>query len=76
VPHSSKAMGAAIFPLSSPYVMIARAAEVPDLAPHLVALVWQLLWVALFLRIASRIFRKSVLKSGPTRASRKTLARA
>jgi ABC-2 type transport system permease protein len=76
-PHSNKAMSAAIFPLSSPYVMIARAAEVSDLVPHLVAIVWQLLWVALFLRVASRIFRKSVLKSGPTRASKKKrLARA
>jgi len=75
-PHSNKAIGAAIFPLSSPYVMIARAGEVSDLMPHLVAIVWQLLWVALFLRIASRIFRKSVLKSGPTRASKKKLARA
>ena len=75
-PNSNKAMAAGIFPLSSPYVMIARAAEVSDLAPHVVAIVWQLLWVALFLRIASRIFRKSVLKSGPTRASKKRLARA
>jgi ABC-2 type transport system permease protein len=70
-PHSHKAVAAGIFPLSSPYVMIARAAEVSDLMPHVVALVWQLLWVALFLRIASGVFRKSVLKSGPTRASRK-----
>ena len=75
-PNSNKAMGAGIFPLSSPYVMLARAAEVSDLVPHVLAIVWQLLWVALFLRIASRIFRKSVLKSGPTRASKKKLARA
>jgi ABC-2 type transport system permease protein len=56
--------------------MIARAGEVSDMLPHFVAIVWQLLWVALFLRIASRIFRRSVLKSGPTRASRKKLAQA
>jgi len=75
-PDSNKAIAAALFPLSSPYVMIARAGEVAGLLPHLVAIVWQLLWVALFLRVASGIFRKSVLKSGPVRGSRKTLARA
>ncbi|GAA4752291.1 hypothetical protein GCM10023264_18960 [Sphingomonas daechungensis] len=74
-PNATKAIAAAIFPLSSPYVMIARAGELPGLLPHLVAIVWQLLWVALFLRIASRIFRRSVLKSGPTRLKSRKLAR-
>lgn len=68
---STAAFAVTAFPLSSPYAMIARAAEVPDLWLHLVAVVWQLLWVALFLRIASRIFRKSVLKSGPVKKARK-----
>ena len=74
-PNATKAIAAAIFPLSSPDVMIARAGELPGLLPHLVAIVWQLLWVALFLRIASRIFRRSVLKSGPTRLKSRKLAR-
>jgi ABC-2 type transport system permease protein len=69
-------MAAAAFPLSSPYVMLARAAELADLWPHLIAIVWQLLWVALFLRLASRIFRRSVLKSGPVRVSRRKVVRA
>ncbi|WP_409049776.1 ABC transporter permease, partial [Sphingomonas sp.] len=64
---STHALAAAAFPLSSPYVMIARAAEQPDLWPHLIAIVWQLLWVALILRFAARLFRRSVLQSGPTR---------
>ncbi len=63
-PASPEAIGAAIFPLSSPFAMIARAAEAPDLWPHLVALLWQALWVALILRLAARLFRRSVLKSG------------
>ncbi len=74
--NSSGALAVAAFPLSSPYVMIARAAEVPGLLPHLVALAWQLLWVALFLRIASRIFRRNVLKSGPVRVAVKQGSRA
>jgi ABC-2 type transport system permease protein len=75
-PDSGRAMAAAAFPLSSPYVMLARAAEISDLWPHVVAILWQFLWVALFLRLASRIFRRSVLKSGPVRASRRKAAQA
>ncbi|HUE80003.1 MAG TPA: ABC transporter permease [Sphingomicrobium sp.] len=66
-PDSPHALAAAVFPLSSPLVMIARAAEQPELWPHLVAIAWQALWVALILRVAARLFRRSVLKSGPVR---------
>jgi ABC-2 type transport system permease protein len=64
---SPRALAAAAFPLSSPFVMIARAAEQPQLWPHFVAIAWQIVWVALILRVAARIFRRSVLKSGPAR---------
>ena len=37
-PDSPKALAAAVFPLSSPMAMLARAAEQPDVWPHLVAL--------------------------------------
>ena len=60
-------IGAAVFPLSSPFAMIARAAIEPNWWPHLAAIAWQMLWVALILRVASRFFRRSVLKSGPTK---------
>jgi len=66
-PMSSEAIGAAVFPLSSPFAMIARAAELHTLWPHAVALIWQALWVAIILKGASAIFRRSVLKSGKTR---------
>ncbi len=66
-PMSTEAIAAAIFPLSSPFAMIARAAEQPALWPHLLALVWQGLWVALILKMASAVFRRSVLKSGKSR---------
>lgn len=64
-PDSLEGLGAAIFPLSSPMAMMARAAEQPELWPHLIALAWQMLWVALILRFGSQLFRKTVLKSGP-----------
>ena len=66
-PMSTEAIAAAIFPLSSPFAMIARAAEQSSLWPHVLALVWQGLWVALILKMASAVFRRSVLKSGKSR---------
>jgi ABC-2 type transport system permease protein len=66
-PMSAEAIGAAVFPLSSPFAMVARAAEEATLWPHLLALIWQALWVALILKAAAAIFRRSVLKSGKSR---------
>ena len=73
---STRGLAAAAFPLSSPFVMIARAAEQPALWPHLVGLAWQLLWVALILHLGARMFRRSVLKSGPSRSFWRRSARA
>ncbi len=64
-PNSPLALAAAVFPLSSPMTMLARAAQEPQWWPHLVAIAWQALWVALILRMGAKLFRKTVLKSGP-----------
>jgi ABC-2 type transport system permease protein len=64
-PNSAEGIAAAAFPLSSPMAMIARAAEQPAILPHLLAIGWQILWVALILRGGAQLFRKTVLKSGP-----------
>lgn len=66
-PDGREAIAAAIFPLSSPYAMIARAAEQDLLWPHLLAVCWQALWVAIILKFAAAMFRSSVLKSGKSR---------
>lgn len=55
---------AAIFPLSSPFAMLARAAQSPEIWPHLLAIGWQALWVALFIKGGATIFRRRVMKSG------------
>jgi ABC-2 type transport system permease protein len=55
---------AAVFPLTSPLTMIARAAQESALWPHLLALGWQGLWVVIIIRFAARRFRTGVLKSG------------
>jgi len=63
-PGSTIAIAVALFPWSSPLAMIARAAESGAIWPHLLALAWQALWVAIIVRIAATLFRRSVLKSG------------
>ncbi|HTU10863.1 MAG TPA: ABC transporter permease [Allosphingosinicella sp.] len=52
-----------IFPFSSPMSMVAMAAQSGTLWPHLLALAWQALWVFLIVRVSSRLFRRTVLKS-------------
>ena len=59
------------FPLSSPFAMLARAAQAPALWPHVVALAWQALWVMLAVRLGARLFRRRVMKSGPQPARRR-----
>lgn len=53
-----------IVPLTSPMAMIAFGAESETLWPHLVALAWQAVWVVIIIRISSRLFRRTVFKSG------------
>jgi len=60
-----------IFPFSSPLAMIGLAGSSPLIWPHLLALAWQALWVAIIITIGARVFRRGVLKSGsPKRKSR------
>lgn len=62
---------AAVFPLSSPYAMVGRAAQSPDLVPHLLAIVWQVAWVTIFVRGGASLFRRRVMKSGPAKPKAK-----
>jgi len=55
---------AAVFPLSSPLTMVARAAQTPQLWTHAVAILWQALWVWLIVMLGAALFRRNVLKSG------------
>ncbi|WP_240654704.1 ABC transporter permease [Croceicoccus ponticola] len=58
-------LAAILFPLTSPYSMLARAAVEPDLLPHLGAIVWQALCVTLIIKGGATLFRRTVMKSGP-----------
>ena len=66
-PGSNLALFAEVFPLSSPFAMAGRAANSPELWPHVAALAWQLLWVAIFIIVGARLFRRGVLQSGSAR---------
>ncbi len=55
---------AAIFPFSSPFAMIGRAAQEPTLWHHGVAIIGQLFFAILLLRLGVVLFKKNVMKSG------------
>lgn len=57
-------IAACIFPWSSPFTMIARAAQDGAVWPHLLALVWQAAFVALIIRVGVLLFRRHVMQSG------------
>jgi ABC-2 type transport system permease protein len=72
LPHPDSVLGiiAAVVPWSSPYAMLARAAEQPTLWPHLIALLWQIACLAVVIRLGGQLFRLTVLKSGGFRRKR------
>jgi ABC-2 type transport system permease protein len=55
---------AAIFPFSSPFAMIGRAALEPTLWHHAVAIIGQIFFAILLLRLGVMLFKKNVMKSG------------
>ncbi|MEH3121412.1 MAG: ABC transporter permease [Sphingomonas phyllosphaerae] len=72
-PGSALATAAEFFPLSSPFAMAGRAASDARWWPHLAALAWQLLWVAVFITVGARLFRRGVLQSGSAKPAWKRL---
>ena len=61
---------AVLFPFSSPFAMLARAAQDPALWPHAAAIGWQALWIVVLVQAGARLFRKRVMKSGPARTAK------
>ena len=62
---------AMVVPFSSPFAMLARAAQSPALTPHLLAIGWQLVCVAVLVRAGAALFKTRVMKSGPARGGAK-----
>lgn len=63
-PGSTVALIAEIIPFSSPLAMSAHAVHDAALWPHALAILWQILWLALTIWLSVRMFRAGVLKSG------------
>lgn len=57
-------LAAILVPFSSPFAMIARAAQDGAIWPHVAAVGWEVLWVALLVRGGARLFRRRVMQSG------------
>ena len=77
-PGSTIEMAAMIIPFSSPFAMLARAAQDGAILPQLLAIAWQALWVLIFVRVGAKLFRSRVMKSGPAKMKaprRKLLSR-
>lgn len=55
---------ACVFPFSSPFAMVARAAQDPTLWHHAVAVIGQGLFALLIIRVGVWLFRRNVMKSG------------
>lgn len=70
-PGSVIEIAATVVPFSSPFAMLARAAQDPRLWTHGLALAWQVVCVAICVKAGATLFRKWVMKSGPARGGRK-----
>ncbi|WP_067733523.1 ABC transporter permease [Novosphingobium naphthalenivorans] len=70
-PGSGIELFSVFFPFSSPFAMLARAAQDPALWPHALAVLGQGVCVLLLVRAGAAIFRKRVMKSGQAGPRRK-----
>ncbi len=66
-PGSTIEMAAMIIPFSSPFAILARAAQDGAILPQLLAIAWQALCVLIFVRVGAKLFRSRVMKSGPAK---------
>jgi ABC-2 type transport system permease protein len=55
---------AMVFPFSSPYAMLAHAAQDEELWIHGLAIAWQLVWVVVLVQLGARLFKTRVMQSG------------
>jgi ABC-2 type transport system permease protein len=70
-PGTPLELAAIAIPFSSPFAMLARAAQDGAIWPQLAAIAWQALWVVVLVRAGARLFRTRVMKSGPAGINRR-----
>lgn len=66
---------AVIFPFSSPFAMIARAAQMDNIWQHGFAILWQGIFTLIIIRFSVMLFKRNVMKSGQAARKKSLLAR-
>tara|TARA_R110000824_G_scaffold209_3_gene945 strand:+ start:10365 stop:11564 length:1200 start_codon:yes stop_codon:yes gene_type:complete len=66
---------AVLFPFSSPFAMIARAAQMDNIWQHGLALTWQAIFTMIIIRFSVMLFRRNVMKSGQAARKKSLFAR-
>ncbi|MEH6701703.1 ABC transporter permease [Parasphingorhabdus sp.] len=66
---------AVLFPFSSPFAMIARAAQMDNIWQHGLALIWQGVFTMIIIRFSVMLFRRNVMKSGQAARKKSLFAR-
>ncbi len=66
---------AVLFPFSSPFAMIARAAQMDNIWQHGLALLWQAIFTIIIIRFSVMLFRRNVMKSGQSARKKSLVAR-
>ena len=66
---------AVLFPFSSPFAMIARAAQMDNIWQHGLALIWQAIFTLIIIRFSVMLFRRNVMKSGQAARKKSLFAR-
>lgn len=66
---------AVLIPFSSPFAMIARAAQMDNLWQHGLALIWQAMFTLIIIRFSVMLFRRNVMKSGNSGVKKGIIAR-
>lgn len=62
---------AMVVPFSSPFMMLAKAAQHEGLWLHALTIAWQIVCVAVFVRAGAALFKKRVMKSGPAMGTKR-----
>ncbi|VAV96049.1 ABC transporter, partial [hydrothermal vent metagenome] len=66
---------AVLFPFSSPFAMIARAAQMDNIWQHGLALIWQGVFTLIIIRFSVMLFKRNVMKSGQSARKKSLFAR-
>jgi ABC-2 type transport system permease protein len=71
-PGSGFHLATALFPMTSPMLMLGESFREMPTWRHVAAIAWQVMWLVILLRFSARAFRRTALDSGPPGGSGKS----